>query len=316
MNGGRGFARAFSPFPGAMRKGLQRTATAFGLLVAGLAGCVSAVRAEQAGDSRRGEIIFNAGNCTSCHTDVKNKGPLLAGGRRLATPFGVFVSPNITPDPTHGIGRWTDQDFIQAMRKGLSPQDRHYFPVFPYPAFTKLSDQDLLDMKAYIFSLPPVAQPSKPHEVGFPFNLRLGAAFWKWLYFKEGSLKDDPARDPLWNRGRYLVEAAGHCAECHTQRNLLGGLQRDMWLAGSADGAEGKSAPNLTPDKETGIGGWSDGDLRDFFKTGTMPDGDVVGGLMAEVVDNATSRLSDADVRAIIVYLRSLPPISHKARKP
>ncbi len=267
------------------------------------------------GNAARGEIVFRAGNCTSCHTDLKNKGPLLAGGRALATPFGVFHGPNITPDPTHGIGRWTDADFIRAMRQGVSPRGESYFPVFPYPAFTGLSEQDLLDLKAYIFTLPSVAKANKPHEVPFPFNLRLGATAWKWLYFREGPLRGDPSRDAAWNRGRYLVEAAGHCAECHTQRDRLGGLTREAWMAGSTAGAEGKPAPNITPDRETGLGGWSAADLAYFLANGTLPDGDVAGGLMAEVIEHGTGRLSAEDRRAMAAYLGSLPPIANKIRR-
>jgi mono/diheme cytochrome c family protein len=269
----------------------------------------------QSGDVKKGEVIFAAGNCTSCHTDVKNKGTLLAGGRALETPFGVFFGPNITPDPVHGIGRWSDADFIRAMRQGTSPKGEPYFPVFPYPAFTGLADQDLRDLKAYIFTLAPIAQPNKTHQVPFPFNLRLGAWVWKMIYFRPGPLAPDPARDAPWNRGRYLVEAAGHCAECHTQRDRLGGLKREMWLAGSRDGAEGKPAPNITPDPQTGIGGWKDTDLLYFLETGEMPDGDVVGGLMGEVVRFGTGRLSPDDRRAMVAYLKSLPPIVNKIAK-
>jgi mono/diheme cytochrome c family protein len=269
----------------------------------------------QTGDPNRGEIVFAAGNCTSCHTDLKNKGALLAGGRALETPFGVFYGPNITPDPVHGIGRWSDDDFIRAMRKGVSPKGEHYFPVFPYPAFTGMTDRDLRDLKAYIFTLPPVAQPNKPHQVPFPFNLRLGARVWKLLYFREGPLVPNPTRDVQWNRGRYLVEAAGHCAECHTQRDRLGGLDRARWMAGSADGAEGKPAPNITPDPATGIGDWKITDLVYFLETGTLPDGDVAGGLMGEVIRYGTGRLSADDRTAMAAYLKSLKPVVNKIQK-
>lgn len=269
----------------------------------------------QAGNAARGEIVFAAGNCTSCHTDLKNKGPLLAGGRALETPFGVFFGPNITPDPVHGIGRWSDDDFVRALRKGLSPKGEHYFPVFPYPAFTGLTDRDLRDLKAYIFTLPPVPQPNKPHRAPFPFNLRLGAAVWKLLYFREGPMVPDSNRDPIRNRGRYLVEAAGHCAECHTQRDRFGGLKRDMWLAGSTDGAEGKPAPNITPDKDTGIGNWKESDLVYFLETGTLPDGDVAGSLMAEVIRYGTGRLPAEDRKAIAAYLGTVKPVVNKIQR-
>lgn len=290
----------------------MKRASAIAAFSAAVAFCFSAAAA---GDPARGEIVFRAGNCTSCHTDLKNKGALLAGGRALATPFGVFYGPNITPDPVHGIGRWSDADFTRALRRGVSPRGEHYFPVFPYTAFTGLSDRDLRDLKAFLFTLPAVAKANRPHDVSFPFNLRLGAMVWKWLYFREGTLEEDPTRDAAWNRGRYLVEAAGHCAECHTQRDRLGGLKRAAWLAGSRDGAEGKAAPNITPDRETGIGGWSPADLAYFLENGTLPDGDVAGGLMAEVIEHGTGRLPAEDRRAMTAYLKSLPPIVHKVRK-
>jgi mono/diheme cytochrome c family protein len=151
--------------------------------------------------------------------------------------------------------------------------------------------------------------------VPFPFNLRLGARVWKLLYFREGPLAPDPSRDAQWNRGRYLVEAAGHCAECHTQRDRLGGLQRDRWMAGSTDGAEGKPAPNVTPDSKTGIGGWKTTDLVYFLETGTLPDGDVAGGLMGEVIRYGTGRLSADDRKAMAAYLQSLKPIANKIEK-
>ena len=287
---------------------------AVALLAAALGFSAPIARAE-AGNAARGEFVFAAGNCTSCHTDLKNKGPLLAGGRPLQTPFGVFFGPNITRDPVHGIGRWSDDDFIRAMRKGLSPRGAHYFPVFPYPAFTGLTDRDLRDLKAYIFTLPPVPQPNKPHAVPFPFNLRLGAAAWKLLYFREGPMVPDPERDAAWNRGRYLVEAAGHCAECHTQRDRLGGLKRAMWMAGSTDGAAGKPASNITPDKATGIGSWKESDLVYFLEVGTLPDGDVASDLMAEVIRYGTGRLSAEDRKAIAAYLRTLKPVVNKIQK-
>lgn len=269
----------------------------------------------QTGNPARGELVFAAGNCMFCHTDLKNKGPLLAGGRALETPFGTFFGPNITPDPTFGIGRWSDEDFVRALRRGVSPKGEHYFPAFPYPAFTGLTDQDLRDLKAYIFTLPPVARPDTPHRIPFPFNFRPGVGVWKLFYFREGPLKPDPTRDRDWNRGRYLVEAAGHCAECHTARDSFGGLKRAMWMAGTRDGAEGKLAPNITPDKATGIGDWKETDLVYFLETGTLPDGDVTGGLMGEVIRYGTGRLAAEDRRAMAKYLKSLAPIVNRVEK-
>lgn len=263
----------------------------------------------------RGEYVFRAANCQSCHTDVKNDGPLLAGGRALETPFGTFYGPNITPDPNHGIGDWSDADFIAALRHGRAPDGRLYFPVFPYTSFTKMTDADMRALKAYIFTLPPVARPSRPHEIYFPFGWRFLMTFWKWLNFTPGAFAPDPARSATWNRGAYLVEALGHCGECHTPRGITGARDRSMAFAGTAEGPDGDPVPNITPHPETGIGAWSDGDLIFLFQTSLLPDGDSVGGLMAEVVENSTRHLSEADLEAIVAYLRSLEPIRNRVGK-
>lgn len=269
-----------------------------------------AAEAQQLSDSaKRGEYIFHAAGCETCHTDTANKGEPLAGGRPLKTPFGTFRTPNITPDPAQGIGKWSDAEFIRAMREGRSPSGEHYYPAFPYTAYTKMTDADLKDLRAYIFTLPASSKPNQPHDLGFPFNIRLGVMVWKWLNFKEGALPQVAGKDEAWTRGRYLVEAVGHCAECHTPRDKLGGLVASRWMAGSKDGAEGEPAPNLTPHAD-GLAEWSEEDIAFALKTGMMPDGDSVGSLMAEVVENGTSKLSDADLAAMAAYLKSLPPIA------
>jgi mono/diheme cytochrome c family protein len=285
---------------------------------------IVATRTAPAADAeavRRGEYLFHAAGCAGCHTEKTgpgkgDRGPLAAGGRRLKTPFGVFYGPNITPDPVHGIGRWSDADFIRALREGVAPDGRHYYPVFPYASFTLMNEHDMLDLKAYLFSLPPVAKPNVPHEVRFPFGFRFLLGFWKRLYFAPGPFRPDPARDTAWNRGAYLTNALGHCGECHTPRDRLGGLRRDRWLAGTRDGPDGEAVPNLTPDRETGLGAWSAGDIAEVLASGMTRDGDFVGGAMGEVADN-TARLAEDDRRAIVVYLRGLPPIHNpvKAKK-
>jgi mono/diheme cytochrome c family protein len=275
-------------------------------------------RADQA-QLDRGAYIFAAADCAACHTNVKAKGPLLAGGRPLKTPFGTFYSPNITPDPATGIGRWSDADFLRALREGVSPDGSHYFPVFPYPSFTMMTDQDILDLKAYVFSLPPVVQANREHDVGFPFGWRFTVGFWKLLNFTPGAFVADPGRDAEWNRGAYLVEAVAHCGECHTPRGWLGGLEQSQAFAGTRDGPDGLKVPNITPDKETGIGTWSQKDVIRVLRTGQLPNGDFVGPGMGEVVSNGTSKLTDADRQAIAVYLASLPAIADaevKATKP
>ncbi|MGB0575824.1 MAG: c-type cytochrome [Alphaproteobacteria bacterium] len=259
----------------------------------------------------KGEVLFFASGCGNCHTDVKNKGPFLAGGRKFKTPFGTFYSPNITRDKKHGIGAWSDADFIKAVRKGRAPDGSHYFPVFPYPAYTFMTDADLIAIKNYIFTLPALSQPNKPHGVSFPFNIRFGQFFWKWLYFSEGPYKTDPAKSKEWNRGAYLSRAVVHCGECHTPRTILGGIKKDYWYAGTAEGEgpEGQGAPNITPHIEKGIGKWSLGELVNYLESGEDPTGDYAGSLMAEVIENGTGKLSAADRKAIAVYLKSLKPL-------
>jgi len=263
----------------------------------------------------RGAYVFHAGGCLECHTDTKNKGPALAGGRPLPTPFGVFYSPNITPDPATGIGRWSAADFERAMRHGVAPDSSNYFPAFPYPSFTKITDEDLAALWAYLQAQPAIRRQNRPHAVGFPFNQRLLVWGWKLMFFRAGRFQPDPARPAEWNRGAYLVSALGHCAECHTPRNALGGLKTDMMFAGSDDGAEGKTVPNITPIAKIGIGGWSQADLADFLASGMTPDGDFTGGLMTSVVEQSTHFLSQEDRMAIAGYLLSLPPIDHQPRK-
>jgi mono/diheme cytochrome c family protein len=258
--------------------------------------------------AKRGEYLFRAGGCLSCHTDEKNKGEMLAGGRALKTPFGTFYGPNITPDPVHGIGKWSDADFIRALREGRSPSGAHYYPALPYTSYTKMSEQDMRDIKAYIFTLPPVAKANVPHELGFPFNMRWGLGIWKWLNFTPGPLSLESGGDAQRERGRYLTEALGHCAECHTPRNFIGGLIADKWMAGSPDGAEGEATPNITP-AASGIGEWSEDEIAFALKIGMKPDGDSLGSSMAEVIEHGTAHLSDEDLMAIAVYLKSLPPV-------
>jgi mono/diheme cytochrome c family protein len=264
----------------------------------------------------RGRYLMAAGSCYACHTDTKNKGEPLAGGTAIKTPFGTFYGPNITPDPTYGIGRWSDADFIRALREGIAPDGRHFFPAFPYPSFTNITDSDARDLKAFIFSLKPVAKPSRPHDIGFPFSWRFLQIFWRWLYFSPGPFKPDPAKPGDWNRGAYLVQALGHCGECHTPRTLLGGVETGRAMAGAYNAAEKALIPNITPDPETGIGKWSEADIVTALKMGMLPDGDFVGSLMSDVVNEGTSKLSDADLKAMAIYLRSLPPIKNRPVKP
>jgi mono/diheme cytochrome c family protein len=268
-------------------------------------------------DAERGRRVLAAtGGCT-CHTNYPGEGedaPALAGGRAMETPFGVYYSTNITPDRETGIGDWSDEDFIRAMREGLSPEGEHYFPVFPYTSFAGLTEEDLVDLKAHLFSLPAVRRENRAPDAGIPFRWRWTIGGWKWVNFDPQSIEDDPAQSEAWNRGRYLVHAAAHCGECHTPRTLSGGLDTSMWLAGSREGPEGELAPNITPDSQTGIGGWSTPDLVWYLETGLKPDGDDTQGLMSEVIEHGYSHLPASELKAIAEYLRSLPAIENQVR--
>ncbi len=263
----------------------------------------------------RGDYLARAANCVSCHTDKKAKGAPFAGGRGLKTPFGTYYSSNITPDRETGIGKWTDDEFLRALRLGLSPKGEHYFPVFPYTTYTELRDDDALAIKAYLFSLKPVTRKNRAHDVWPPFGWRWTIGLWKWLFFQERLFKPDPNQDEAWNRGAYLVAALAHCGECHTPRNLAGALDRTMWMAGTEDGPEGDISPNITPDLETGIGDWSVDQIAFFLKVGTKPDYETAQGLMAESIEDGLSHLSDADLEAVARYIKSLPLIRNKVGK-
>ena len=261
----------------------------------------------QAPPADRGKYIFDAGGCLGCHTDQKAGAAALSGGPPLVTPFGTFYAPNITPDPEHGIGRWSADQFVAALRDGVSPGGKHYFPVFPYTAYTKASREDLLDLWAYMKTVPAVARSHRAHDVGFPFSVRLSLLPWKWLNFTKGEWRPDPQRDAVWNRGAYLVEALLHCGECHTPRNVMGGLNRARWMGGARFGA-GRLAPNLTPHAK-GLQAWSANDIAIALEIGETPDGEYLGNEMAEVVRDSTRHLTKADRDAIAQYLLSLPPL-------
>ncbi len=257
----------------------------------------------------RGAYLTAAAGCVACHTDAKAKGAPFAGGAALETPFGTFHAPNITPHPEHGIGAWSDADFVRALRQGISPDGRHYFPVFPYTSYTHMTAADAVAIKAYLFSLAPVARANRAHDIRFPFGWRFAQTFWKLMFFEPGPARADSSKTPEWRRGAYLVRALVHCGECHTPRNALGGMDRDLWLAGAPKGTQGDATPNITPDKETGIGGWSEEEIADYLEIGMDPDGDFAGSTMAEIIDHATGKLTPADRAAIVTYLRSVPPI-------
>ncbi len=270
------------------------------------------VQGQESSAIQRGKYVFQATGGCGCHTDAKHNGAFLAGGRPIKTPFGTVYSTNITPEPNTGIGTWSTAAFVMAMTEGVGPHGSHYFPVFPYTSFTKMTKQDVRDLQAYLFSVVPVEQANIPPDLTPPFGWRAGLAVWKWLYFSPGPFQPDATQSPEWNRGAYLATALGHCGECHTPRTLMGGLQTKMYYAGSVDGPEGELAPNITPDETTGIGTWSIPDIVWFLQTGLKPDGDDTQGLMSEMIENGYQYLSEADLRAIAVYLRSLQPIHNE----
>jgi mono/diheme cytochrome c family protein len=268
------------------------------------------VNAHAQGDAKRGQYLAKAAGCLGCHTQEQKDAVAYAGGRALKTPFGTFYGPNITPHPDAGIGRWTEADFIRAMRHGERPDGANYFPAFPYPSFTQIADADLRDLWAYLRTLPPSGQRAQAHELRFPFGWRVLVTVWKWLFFTPGPYAPKPAISQALNRGAYLVQALGHCGECHTPRNFLGGPKQDRFLAGGK-GPEGKGVPNLTP---TRLKKLSDTELKDFLVSGTTPDGDVPAEAMGEVIRNTTSQLSAEDLAALMAYLRSLAPLADAAR--
>ncbi|MCP4490822.1 MAG: cytochrome c [Gammaproteobacteria bacterium] len=252
----------------------------------------------------RGEYLFNLGGCASCHT-VKHGKPL-TGGLAMHTKFGTFYTPNITPDSTTGIGSWDNEDFIQAMTDGKSPNDQHYYPSFPYTSYSKMTRQDLIELKCYLDIQPAFSQTNKPHDLKFPFSLRPLLTIWKLLNFTRSTHQLNTDKSEKWNRGAYIVNGPGHCVECHTPRNWMGGLNSDRLLAGNPDGLEGESVPGLTKAKGNRISLWTYEDIQFSLQFGMVPDGDFLGGSMGHVIENTTSKLYEYDLQAITVYLNDL----------
>ncbi len=255
----------------------------------------------------RGRYLVYAGGCISCHTEEAKSAIPLSGGLALDSPFGTFYVPNITPDKETGIGSWSDDDFVRALQEGTSPAGAAYFPAFPYTSYTGISREDLLAMKAYLFSLDPVRKEVPSHQLPFYLSSRLAARAWQLMYFDAKRFEPDPTQNPAWNRGAYLVRHFGRCGECHTPRGRLGALLDDRELSGNSNGPGGKHIPGITASLEEGIGKWSQRDIEYFLDIGMLPDGDFAGGLMARVIDDNTSHLTSEDRMAIAVYLTSLP---------
>jgi mono/diheme cytochrome c family protein len=258
-----------------------------------------------------GLIMFNAGGCSSCHAVPGQPDRLrLGGGLAIPSPFGTFYAPNISPDPVDGIGRWTEAEFVNAVTKGISPDGVHYFPAFPYSSYQHARVEDIRDLFAYLKTLAPVSGKVRDHDVAFPFNIRRDVGIWKWLFVDGKPFMPDPTRSARWNRGAYLVNSLGHCAECHSPRNFLGGIIAAQRFAGGPNPDGEGWVPNIT---QKGLGEWSLKDIAYFLETGQTPDDDSAGGAMARVIKN-TSQLSAEDRAAIAEYLKSLPPVDGPPR--
>jgi mono/diheme cytochrome c family protein len=265
-------------------------------------------------DLANGEYMFTAGGCAECHAapvkkcnDPKTQDKtVLAGGRCLKTPFGTFNVPNISPDKEHGIGTWSTLDFVNAMKRGVAPGGEHLYPAFPYTSYQRMSYADLIDLKAYLDSLPVSSNAVPPHDLAFPFNIRRGLGLWQLLYVNGKAFVPDPKASAELNRAAYLVQGPGHCAECHSPRNMIGGIISSEAFAGARN-PEGKGTiPNITP-SDDGIGDWSKADIVDLLENGNLPDGDVVGGAMAAVQENM-AKLTAGDRDGIALYIKALPP--------
>jgi mono/diheme cytochrome c family protein len=266
-----------------------------------------------ADQAKNGEYLARAGDCFGCHT--KDGSAPLAGGRQIQTPYGTISSPNITPDPETGIGKWSDDDFYRLMHDGIGRDGSYVYPVMPFDHYTKVTRDDVLAIKAYLFSVPPVRAPRQPSHLEFPFDIRASLAGWRALFFAPSSFQSDPSRSAQENRGAYLVQGLGHCGACHTPRNLLSGPKQDEALSGGEISGQGWFAPNITSDVREGIGGWSLQQLVDYLRTGIAPGRAVVAGPMSEVVHGSLSYLTPEDLQAIAAYLKASPAKQQYAEK-
>ncbi|NTF31173.1 cytochrome c [Rhizobium skierniewicense] len=256
-----------------------------------------------------GETLFWAGGCASCHAAPNATGDALktlSGGQALPSPFGTFHMPNISPDPQHGIGSWTVAQFGDAMTRGVGKNGEHLYPSFPYASYARMTPPDINDLFAYLKTLPASSNDAPGHDLPFPFNIRLSLGGWKFLYFDKGQPRVELANaDAAVVRGQYLVEGPGHCGECHTPRDALGGFVKDQWLAGGPNPDGEGRIPNITPGSQT-IGAWTQADIASYLETGFTPDFDSAGGSMVKVQQNM-ARLSAEDRNAIAAYLKAVP---------
>lgn len=269
---------------------------------------------ERTANLANGEVVFNAGGCASCHaTPKQDNSRKLGGGLALTTPFGTFKVPNISPDARNGIGGWSEAAFVNAMLRGIGRRGEHLYPAFPYTTYQRMKLDDVRDLFAFIKTLPAEAVASEPHALSFPFNMRRGLGLWKLIYLDGKTFTPDPSKSAALNRGAYLTEALGHCAECHSPRDVFGGIVPDRRYSGGPN-PEGKGwVPNITPHAD-GLAKWSESDIVNLLETGFTPDQDSVGSNMADVVAN-TGKLSAEDRAAMAAYIKSLPPRPGKAPK-
>jgi mono/diheme cytochrome c family protein len=261
--------------------------------------------AADAAQVERGRYLSLAGDCVSCHT--AQGGKPYAGGRVMATPFGTIPTPNITPDRDTGIGEWSADDFYRAMHHGIGKNGQLLYPAFPFTSYTQATRADVDAIYAYLRSLPPVKQANDAAELRFPYSQRRLLGAWRALYFTEGEYQADPKQSAQWNRGAYLVKGLGHCNDCHTARNSLGATINDPRLAGGMIPMQDWYAPDLGTHENSGLAGWTERDIVDLLKTGRSAKGTAFGP-MAEVVIRSTQHLTDDDLGAIAIYLKSLPP--------
>jgi mono/diheme cytochrome c family protein len=262
-------------------------------------------------DLNNGREMFYAGGCASCHAVPHQKDlTRLGGGLALNSPFGIFYVPNISSDPKDGIGAWSEAQFVTAMTKGTSPSGKHLYPAFPYTSYQRMRLDDVRDLFAYLKTLPPVQGRVREHDLPFPFNIRRGLGLWKLLYLDGKTFSPHPAQSAQWNRGAYLVRGPGHCAECHSPRDALGGVIESLRFTGAPSPDGNGGVPNITQYK---LGSWSVKDIAATLTDGMTPDADLVGGNMIEVVAN-TAKLTADDRNAIAAYIKSLPAV--EGRKP
>jgi mono/diheme cytochrome c family protein len=252
----------------------------------------------------RGEYLAKAADCTACHT-VPGSAKPFAGGVPFKLPFGTIYSSNITADEATGIGSWSDDDFVRAVREGVRKDGQHLYPAFPYTSYTQLSRSDVLAIKAYLFSLPKISQANEVNQLSFPFNQRWAMGFWNAAFFKSQRFQPDPAQSPQWNSGKYLAVALAHCGECHTPRNVAFAMEHGNEFAGQE--LQGWRAYNITSDQAHGIGAWSDSDISNYLSTGHADGRGTAGGPMAEAVENSLRYLNPSDSAALVAYLRSVP---------